>query len=655
MNGPMSRECSQCGEKLPEGAAFCPRDGTRVESAQPFVEPAATVRRRVGSAAPRSGSSAPAPNTGPIPEDPKQAWEATVARDVLVGKQLDGYVVKRRIGDGGMGIVYEGEHPVIGRKVAIKILRPELTEGAQARDLIAEARAASAIRHRGIIDIFGFGTLKGIGQYMVMEFLEGTPLNKVIAQRAPMPETEVIALMDELLAALSAAHAAGVIHRDLKPGNIFVERDSSGAESLKVLDFGLAKRSEVPNGTTPQTRASLMVGTPEYIAPEQAVGQAVGPYTDLYAAGLIAYEMLTRRLPFEGASAMALVIQHVQKEPPPPSSFVEVHPALNALVLRMLAKEPSQRPASAEEARRELRRILQQISQGEQAAPPLSSPGLVSSVGLHSEEVSPTVVRPTPSVPMSGPRAPTSVPRAPTSVPRGPSTDRMALPAEPMAPASMPMPRPRARDASLGADEGAAEAGPRQGTRPKSRALIGAAAVVAVVLAGLGGWLMRGAASTGGAPASEPTPVVPAAAQAEPAPSPAPPAPAAPIVQAPVPPPPAAPEPTEDKQPRDTADTPPEPKPGDGTERTISASKMAERKMGLLRLEVKGSGTIRVNGKVKGKVPPLNTLRLPEGEHTLEVLNPRAHPYQAKITIVAGKQQLHRVELRPIKDTVRRP
>ncbi|HVG63986.1 MAG TPA: serine/threonine-protein kinase [Hyalangium sp.] len=627
MNGSMSRQCSQCGEKLPEGAAFCPRDGTRVEDAQPFSEPAATVRRSVGSgrgstaqfgaapasqpSAPTPGPSSPAPRTGPVPEDPGTEWEATVARDVLVGKQLDGYVVKRRIGDGGMGIVYEGEHPVIGRKVAIKILRPELTEGNGARDLIAEARAASAIRHRGIIDIFGFGTLKGIGQYLVMEFLEGIPLNKIISQRAPMPETEVIALMDELLAALAAAHAVGVIHRDLKPGNIFVERDSGGAESLKVLDFGLAKRSEVPNGTTPQTRSSLMVGTPEYMAPEQAVGNAVGPYTDLYAAGLIAYELLTRRLPFEGATPMALVIQHVQKEPPPPSSFVEVHPALDALVLQMLAKEPSQRPASAEEVRRELRRILQQISQGEPPALLASTPSLPRAEG---EGEAATVVRPTPSVPTSAPRAPTSAPSYAPSAP---------LPRRPL----------QTDLVSLEETQGAVAAELEKGSQPNRRGLIiGGAAAAAVVLAALGGWMMRGAASDGGALPAGPAPAAPVAAPALPPPSP----------------PPSAPVTTpEIKEPGDILGTPPEPQPEESGEDTSSTAKKAAPKMGTLQLVVRGTGTIRVNGKVMGTVPPLNTLSLPAGEHKLEVINLRAQPYSAKITITAGKRVTHRVKLIP--------
>jgi hypothetical protein len=137
--------------------------------------------------------SNPAEAMEPVDE---RNWEDTVSRDVLVGNKLGDFVVKRRIGAGGMGIVYEGEHPIIGRKVAIKILRPEFSVGGGARDLLAEARAASAIRHRGIIDVFSFGTIPYIGQYLVMEYLEGAPLDELIAQRAPLLEAEVISLLE---------------------------------------------------------------------------------------------------------------------------------------------------------------------------------------------------------------------------------------------------------------------------------------------------------------------------------------------------------------------------------------------------------------------------------------------------------------------------
>ncbi|NTX61219.1 serine/threonine protein kinase [Myxococcus sp. CA051A] len=291
-------------------------------------------------------------------------WEESVTRDALVGTKVGDYLIKRRIGRGGMGIVYEGEHAVIGRRVAVKVIRPDFVEGGRARDLATEARSAAAIRHRGIIDIFGFGTIPDVGQYLVMEYLEGAPLDEVIHQRAPMLEVEVIRILDALLSALAAAHGVGVIHRDLKPGNVFMVREGDGSESVKVLDFGIAKRSEAPYGSTPQTHANALVGTPEYIAPEQACGHQVSPQTDLYAVGVIAYELLTRRLPFEGESAMAIIVHHVRTPPPPLSKYREVNSALEALVMRLLAKEPTERPASAESVRRELKHVLAGFSEG---------------------------------------------------------------------------------------------------------------------------------------------------------------------------------------------------------------------------------------------------------------------------------------------------
>ena len=329
----VQRPCRTCGTPLPEGVKECPQDGTPVEWEASSVEA----------------------------EDAE--WESTVRKDVMVGKQLGEYVVRRRIGSGGMGVVYEGEHPVIGRKVAIKIIRPDSSEGVRSRELIGEARAASAIRHRGIIDIFGFGTLPGVGQYLVMEFLNGRPLDEVILDRAPMPPAEVIRLITEVLGALAAAHAEGVIHRDLKPGNIFIVLESNGSEYVKVLDFGLAKRGAAPNAATPQTRASLIVGTPEYMAPEQACGKPVSPRTDLYAVGIIMFEMLTGRLPFRGDSPMHVAIMQLQAQPPAPSSFVEgLPPELNDLILRMLAKEPEDRPASADAVVRELKSIAKMLA-----------------------------------------------------------------------------------------------------------------------------------------------------------------------------------------------------------------------------------------------------------------------------------------------------
>jgi len=434
------RACRTCGNPLPEGVKQCPRDGTPVD--QNLFTDEKTVLH--------------GPSTGPVDDSrfPSLAeedaeWESTVRKDVMVGKKIGEYVVRRRIGSGGMGVVYEGEHPDIGRKVAIKIIRPDSSEGIRSRELLAEARAASAIRHRGIIDIFGFGTLPGVGQYLVMEFLNGRPLDEVILDRAPMPPAEVIRLMTEVLGALAAAHAEGVIHRDLKPGNIFVVLESNGSEYVKVLDFGLAKKSAAPNSATPQTRASMIVGTPEYMAPEQACGQAVSPRTDLYAAGIIMFEMLTGRLPFRADSPMHVAIMQVQNAPPAPSSFVDgLPPELDALILRLLAKDPEQRPMSADLVARELKGIakmlsvdMTQLSGFARAVPDPEQRSGVRQAAPSAPAPQRTAEPPLPQTLLSPSSRPTPTP-APVEPGPGRTGSRSAAPARAPAPRARPVEEP---------------------------------------------------------------------------------------------------------------------------------------------------------------------------------------------------------------------
>jgi serine/threonine protein kinase len=636
-------KCSQCGAMLPPGKSVCPKDGARAVADNPFVDEA-TVRRD-SSSPPSSGKGlavvaavTPAP-AQPVHEDEdedddrsasKRAWEETVSRDVMVGKQLGDFIVKRRIGAGGMGIVYEGEHPIIGRKVAIKILRPEFSDGGNARDLIAEARAASSIRHRGIIDIFGFGTIPHVGQYMVMEFLEGQPLDEVISQRAPMLEAEVINLLDELLAALSAAHAKGVIHRDLKPGNIFVVKDSSGAESVKVLDFGLAKRSTAPNGTSPQTRASMIVGTPEYMAPEQATGQAVGPHTDLYSVGVIAFEMLTRRLPFEGASPMAIAIQHVQAKAPAPSSFVEVYPALDELVLRLLSKTAAARPATAEAARRELKAIARQLADGATRLEPAPR-----SERLATEQEIPIVV----TRPSGGNSEATHVSKSrPALAPGKGSKSRPALASE------------TSREQVVLHVVSSPPNTERVATvRPSRAPRFAAGAVVLLALGALGFWaLNRGEPS---APVAPPMNEVPSTARSEPVQPPPPPVqevkPAAPpAVEPPVEPTPPVAETPKPPTATPSASTLAQQTPG--SQKKPGGTGLARIKNngppGTLRLMPVAWADIYVNGQLKGHLPQDNELDLPPGRYQLELRKPGFKTYRAAVSIKSDETTEHLVK-----------
>ncbi|GHG88105.1 hypothetical protein GCM10012319_46580 [Comamonas sp. KCTC 72670] len=320
-------------------------------------------------------------------------------KDPLIGLKLGEYELRSRIGVGGMGLVYEGIQPLIGKRVAVKVLRPELAHSTeQVERLLAEARAVNAIRHRGIIDIFGFGQVPDGRQYIVMEYLEGQALDAVLTEKNRLPVQEALALLDEVLAALAAAHGAGVVHRDLKPSNIFLVQQPDGSRYVKVLDFGLAKRGQGPTGRTAQTRTDMVVGTPEYMAPEQARGQEVGPMTDLYALGVVTFEIVTGRLPFVGSSPVDLLMKHVEARPPRPSEFVsDLPPALDAFILQMLTKDPETRPNSADALRQQLHKLRRTLRASTRSNPSALAPGFEkSTAAAEADSRRPTTPVPVP-------------------------------------------------------------------------------------------------------------------------------------------------------------------------------------------------------------------------------------------------------------------
>jgi serine/threonine-protein kinase len=591
-------------------------------------------------------------------------WESTVRKDILVGQRIGEYVVRRRIGSGGMGVVYEGEHPVIGRKVAIKIIRPDTSEGIRSRELVGEARAAGAIRHRGIIDVFGFGTLPGIGQYLVMEYLNGRPLDEVIMDRAPMPAAEVIRLITEVLGALSAAHAVGVIHRDLKPGNIFVVLESNGSEYVKVLDFGLAKQSTTPHSATPQTRASMIVGTPEYMAPEQACGQPVSPRTDLYAVGIILFEMLTGRLPFRGDSPMHVAIQQVQAQPPPPSSLVDGLPAeLEALILRLLAKEPEQRPASAEAVARELKAISKTL-----AAEMTQLSGFARTL----PEPEPPSVRPPGRQEAAAPQRSAPAPRPPAAPPETVDAPKTVLtgsrtavappaPARPppgraQAPARPPAPRAQAtapRTELLPAEvPDTAEIAPVGRANSRLKLLAGVGAAVVLLGAGVGVVMHKG---DSGPAVPETTPPVRSPVPIEPKPVPQPQQTAAQQAAAQQTGTPPAPV-TADPQPKPETPVPPETQPSaqavvagpeatpatqkTGPSATQDSKDTASGGKGTVRIVSKCFHEVYVGAQHKGDLDGEKSLSLSlfAGKYRLELLNNDVmENYARKIDVKAGE------------------
>ncbi|MBX7097403.1 MAG: protein kinase [Myxococcaceae bacterium] len=278
--------------------------------------------------------------------------KATGDPDLLIGRELGDYTVLARLGEGGMGVIYEGEQRLIHKKVAIKVLNAELSQSMdEVRRLLDEARAVNAIGHRGIVDIFSAGTLPEGAPYLVMELLAGQSLEARLKAQGPLPVLEALELMIEILDALGAAHAVGIVHRDLKPSNVMVVTPAHGAAYTKLLDFGLAKR----HATRPDdnlTRAGSVMGTPTYMAPEQCRAEPCVPQTDLYAAGVMLFELISGRAPFQAENLFDLMALHVKgARPSLRASVGAVPPELDALVRSMMAKVPAERPSSAAQVR----------------------------------------------------------------------------------------------------------------------------------------------------------------------------------------------------------------------------------------------------------------------------------------------------------------
>ncbi|NOK32634.1 serine/threonine protein kinase [Corallococcus exercitus] len=305
--------------------------------------------------------------------------------DPLLGAQLGEFVIQERIGAGGMGVVYRAEHPIIGKQAAIKVLRAELMAPEQEQRLVVEARSVNAIRHPGILDIFNFGKLPDGRPYVVMELLQGQSLAAVLRARGRLDVGTTVWMLEQILSPLGAAHRAGVVHRDLKPANVFMVERPDAAPTLKLVDFGIAKVLQSREGLT--LADGSVLGTPDYMAPEQIRGGAVGPATDLYALGIMAFQMLTGARPFQGENVQVM-FAHVEQAPPRLSSKVEgIPPEFDALVLQLLEKDPAKRPASAEVVRQRLK----VLSLGR----PPGTLGLgVPAVTKREEPTSPTAPRP---------------------------------------------------------------------------------------------------------------------------------------------------------------------------------------------------------------------------------------------------------------------
>jgi len=283
----------------------------------------------------------------------------TPSVDPLLGEVLDDrYRIIERVGQGGMGTVYRAEQVMIGHTVAIKILRDDTMDDRAGQRFEDEARVISKLRHPNTLKLTDFGrTDRGL-IYLVTEFLDGQPLNAYV-ERGAMKVPFVLHVLSEVADALAEAHAHGIVHRDLKPENIFIEQVQHRSV-VKLLDFGIAKFTQKEVRTT----TGKAYGTAPYMSPEQAKCEDVGPASDIYSLGIIAYECLTGRLPFLADSAVATLLKHLRETPAPFDTAdppVQVPPEVDELVMRMLAKDPAARPVDGLALRGELEGAISRL------------------------------------------------------------------------------------------------------------------------------------------------------------------------------------------------------------------------------------------------------------------------------------------------------
>jgi serine/threonine-protein kinase len=307
----------------------------------------------------------------PLTEPPSDTdpWPGTTLADK--------YGIGPMLGEGGMGRVYRAVRLPDGQAVAVKILHPQLgSSPAIVQRFRREAGAARRFAHPHAVRVLDSGSTRGGVMFLVMELLEGEDLQTILDHDAPLAPGRIVDLLVQSLRAIDDAHRAGIVHRDLKPENLFVT-NLLGRDHVKVCDFGLAKILDGADGTTAITKDGYVCGTPEYMAPEQARGATLDARTDVYAVGVVLYQMLTGRIPFEAATPLAVLDKHVRETPVPPRLArpdLPIPRALEQIALRALAKRPEDRYPSAAAMADALERAVREPTTTERPAPRSRTP-----------------------------------------------------------------------------------------------------------------------------------------------------------------------------------------------------------------------------------------------------------------------------------------
>ncbi|MFM2416508.1 MAG: hypothetical protein RL385_1231 [Pseudomonadota bacterium] len=322
--------------------------------------------------------------------------------DVVGGK----YRLIHPLGIGGMGAVWRAEHVALKQHVAVKLLDARGPNAERSvRRFQREAQIAASIHHRNVVYISDFGVASG-EPYLVMELLAGVPLAERMVVGEPLTVAHFLRLMEEVLLGLRAVHTGGVVHRDIKPENVFLVREPDGSTLPKLLDFGVSRSTEHDRGHT-ITREGIVMGTPEYVSPEQARGRPADARSDLYSMGVVIYEALAGRLPFQADNAADLIVATLNAHPVPLASLREdLGPELHALVAKAMARSPDDRFQSADEMRLEITRILAKDLHLEHLSLPrrFVDPTSVRSRGPLSDESPTSATMVLPNAPMAAGR-----------------------------------------------------------------------------------------------------------------------------------------------------------------------------------------------------------------------------------------------------------
>jgi serine/threonine-protein kinase len=426
------RICPSCKATYSGGEVECAIDGDLLIEDSSELSLSDTMR---SSRAGGSGRATPVPvvhrNPTPQPERPA---------DPFVGQKLAGrYEILRKIGEGGMGAVYEARHLKIDKRVAVKVL---LDKFIQKADVVArleqEAKLASAIGHENIVDINDFGETDDGRTFVVMEFLEGESLAQLLQREGPLPPQRAVGIARQVASALAAAHGKEIVHRDVKPENIFITRRND-RDFVKVVDFGISKAmrpTDLEEASPRLTQTGMVLGTPLYLSPEQARGEEkLDQRIDIYALGTILYEMLTGEMPFHGANYLAIISQILSQEPKPLAQArpdLGISPALEQVVRRAMHKDRDVRYRSMVEFDADLAAV-ESGAEARLSSPPPSAPRRVGTAFLWLGAVGVIVA----GVALAVPSMLRSAPAAPAPPPE------LRVPAPPAVPVPAPAPPKR--------------------------------------------------------------------------------------------------------------------------------------------------------------------------------------------------------------------